>query len=107
MLHIPLLVFRKVTEPKLLSDHMGLSTLMSLVSMFVGMQLSGVLGLILGPIAVVVLQSAWHGKVFENTLLDMRCVIAHIRSVLSESCETPASSNEAQATEGQNDIVQP
>lgn len=84
ILHLALYVFRRLTEPKLLSNHMGLSTLLSLVAMFVGMQLAGVIGLILAPVAVVVLQAAWHGGLFTAVLADLRFVIRHISSLLAE-----------------------
>lgn len=84
LLHLPLFVFRKLTEPKLLSSHMGLSPLLSLIAMFVGMQLSGVLGLILAPIAVVVAQAAWHGGLFVSTIADLRTMISHIASLLRD-----------------------
>lgn len=84
VLHLALYIFRRVTEPKLLSNQMGLSTLLSLIAMFVGMQLSGVAGLILAPVAVVVVQGAWAGGLFTSTVADMRCVFAHVRSLLSE-----------------------
>lgn len=83
ILHLVLYIFRRITEPKLLSNHMGLSTLLSLVAMFVGMQMGGVLGLILAPVAVVVIQAAWHGGLFTATLTDLRYVMRHLSALLA------------------------
>ncbi len=86
LLTLGLNIFRRVTEPKLLSNHMGLSPLLSLISMFVGMELYGVIGLIFAPVVLVVVQSAWRTKIFESTLADVRCLFAHLRGVLAEPC---------------------
>lgn len=83
-LHLALFIFRRITEPKLLAGRMGLSTLLSLVAMFVGMQLSGVMGLILAPVAVVVIQAAWVGGIFTSTMDDIHCVFEHVRCLLAE-----------------------
>ena len=42
-------LFRRVMEPKFVGDQTGLSPILSLVSIYVGMKLAGVLGMILGP----------------------------------------------------------
>jgi len=47
--------FRRVVEPKLIGDSIGLSPLLTLISLYVGFQLMGILGMILGPILAIVL----------------------------------------------------
>ena len=47
-------MLRRLLDPKLLGDNLGMSPLLSLVGMFMGLRLGGVIGLILGPIAMVV-----------------------------------------------------
>ena len=42
-------LFRRVMEPKFVGDQTGLSPILSLVSIYVGMKAGGVLGMILGP----------------------------------------------------------
>lgn len=42
--------FRRVAEPKFVGDQTGLSPILSLVSIYVGMKLAGVAGMVLGPI---------------------------------------------------------
>lgn len=108
-LHLVLYIFRRVTEPKLMSNQMGLSTLLSLIAMFAGMQVGGVLGLILAPVVMVVVQSAWHGGIFRPTITDIRCVIAHVQERLAEpSCpeaESDAGDAAPQDTPHEEDVA--
>ncbi|MDQ0086997.1 sporulation integral membrane protein YtvI [Paenibacillus anaericanus] len=49
-----ILVARQLIEPKILASNVGIEPLPTLISMFVGMKLFGVLGLIIGPVSLVV-----------------------------------------------------
>src|SRR5699024_6287200 len=53
-----LLIIRRTIEPKLMGQHIGLSPLATLIAMFLGLKLLGVLGFILGPLVVIVFTSA-------------------------------------------------
>lgn len=90
-LHMALYIFRRFTEPRLMSNSMGLSPLLSLVAMFVGMQLGGVLGLILAPMLVVVAQGAWQGGLFLPTMTDLRHVIMFVSNALAADSSGSAS----------------
>ena len=48
-----ILVARQTLEPKVLASSVGLEALPTLISMFVGLKLFGVLGLIIGPVSLV------------------------------------------------------
>ncbi|PSL36322.1 sporulation integral membrane protein YtvI [Planomicrobium soli] len=52
-----LLIIRRVLEPKVMSTHIGLSPLATLIAMFLGLKLLGFLGVILGPILVILFNS--------------------------------------------------
>ena len=63
--------FRRVAEPKVVGDQTGLSPILSLVSIYVGMKLAGVAGMILGPIlTLMVLNLAGLGT-FHSLRLDL------------------------------------
>lgn len=47
-------IFRKIVEPKLIGASIGLSPLLTLISLYVGFELMGILGMILGPILAIV-----------------------------------------------------
>ncbi|MNJ72019.1 hypothetical protein D3C77_686270 [compost metagenome] len=49
-----ILVARQLIEPKVLATSVGLEPLSILISMFAGLQLFGVLGLIVGPVSFVI-----------------------------------------------------
>lgn len=63
--------FRRVAEPKIVGDQTGLSPILSLVSIYVGMKLAGVAGMVLGPIlTLMVLNLAGLGA-FHSLRLDL------------------------------------
>lgn len=64
VLYIAVIVQRNLAEPKIVGSHIGLDPLAALISIFVGLQLFGVLGFILGPVAAVLLKALYNAKVF-------------------------------------------
>lgn len=74
--------FRRVAEPKFVGDQTGLSPILSLVSIYVGMKLAGVAGMILGPIlTLVVLNLAGLGT-FQSLRLDLEEAVEDIAALL-------------------------
>ena len=53
-----LLIIRRTVEPKVMGTHIGLSPLSTLIAMFLGLKLFGVLGFIIGPLLLIVFNSA-------------------------------------------------
>ncbi|MGN4123855.1 sporulation integral membrane protein YtvI [Lysinibacillus sphaericus] len=53
ILAVILLIIRRVVEPKMMGDHIGLSTLPTLIAMFIGLQLFGIIGLLTGPFFII------------------------------------------------------
>lgn len=64
-------LLRRILEPKLMSNNIGISPLLSLIGMFVGMRLGGILGLIGGPVAMAVLVGALRGNLFRDVSDDV------------------------------------
>ncbi len=58
VLAIILLAIRRTVEPKVMGQHIGLSPLATLISMFIGLKLLGLFGFILGPLLVIAFNSA-------------------------------------------------
>lgn len=52
-----IVVVRQTVEPRILSNQIGVYTLITLIAMYMGFKLMGVIGLIIGPILVIVLQT--------------------------------------------------
>ncbi|WP_101843772.1 sporulation integral membrane protein YtvI [Halobacillus sp. Marseille-P3879] len=57
-LAIILLAIRRTVEPKVMGRHIGLSPLATLIAMYIGLQLIGLMGFILGPLLVIAFNSA-------------------------------------------------
>ncbi len=68
-------LLRRILEPKLMSDSIGISPLLSLIGMFVGMRFGGIIGLIGGPVAMAVLVGAVRGDVFKNVNTDIYTLV--------------------------------
>jgi len=57
VLYAVIIVFRRIVEPKILGQSLGISALATLVSMYLGFMLLGVMGLLLGPALVILYQA--------------------------------------------------
>lgn len=66
VLYLIVLIQRQVMEPKVLSSSIGLDPLATLVSLFIGYKLIGFLGLVAGPIALVILRTLHSAGVYED-----------------------------------------
>ena len=75
-------LFRRVAEPRVLGGQTGLSPILSLVGVYVGMKLAGVLGMILGPILCLVVINVYRSGVLDNVLSDLRLAAADIGAIL-------------------------
>jgi len=66
VVYLVVTVVRQVVQPKIIGDSVGLHPLETLIALFVGLRLMGVLGLILGPIIWVVVKASWKAGVFKR-----------------------------------------
>jgi sporulation integral membrane protein YtvI len=57
ILFLVLTISRRVVEPKVLSEAVGINALAALISLYVGFELTGVTGLFLGPMVVIIYQA--------------------------------------------------
>ncbi len=87
-------MMRRLIDPKLLGVNLGVSPLLSLIGMFVGLRLGGVMGLILGPIAMVVLMSAVRAKIFDGVYRDFRLLLRYLKLRWRRGGESAPSSAE-------------
>ena len=65
---------RKILEPKIMSNSMKITPLESLIGMFVGMRVGGILGLIGGPVAMAVLVGFCRGPSYASFKRDIDCI---------------------------------
>ncbi|QCJ43712.1 sporulation integral membrane protein YtvI [Bacillus sp. S3] len=66
VLYIIVLVQRQIMEPKILSSNIGLDPLATLIALFVGFKLIGFLGLIVGPVTLVIISTLYRANVFHD-----------------------------------------
>lgn len=75
-------LFRRVAEPKVVGDQTGLSPILSLISIYVGMRLAGVLGMVFGPVVVLILINIWKMDVLSGARRDWKTAVNDIRALL-------------------------
>lgn len=75
-------LFRRLAEPKVLGNQTGLSPVLSLISVYVGMRLGGVVGMIFGPVICLVAINITRAGVFENVWQDVRLAAIDITAIL-------------------------
>jgi len=66
VLYLVVTAIRQVLEPKIMAQSIGLNPLLTLLSMYVGMQLLGMVGLILGPALLILLEAMQKAGVFKR-----------------------------------------
>lgn len=76
-------LFRRVAEPKVVGNQTGLSPILSLVSIYVGMRLAGVLGMILGPVALLIVINIVKMDVFSGVHRDISLAVQDVRALLA------------------------
>ena len=70
-----IIIFRRIFEPKIVGSQTGLSPLLSLMSIYVGMRISGIMGMILGPIAFQIFFSVVKSDAFDGLVEDMKLFV--------------------------------
>jgi sporulation integral membrane protein YtvI len=66
VLYLLVIVQRQVMEPKILSSNIGIDPLATLIALFVGFKLIGFLGLIIGPVTLVIISTLYRANVFHD-----------------------------------------
>lgn len=77
-----IILFRRVAEPKFVGNQTGLSPILSLISIYIGMRLAGVAGMILGPILTLVALNLAGLGLFDRIRADLRLASDDISAIL-------------------------
>lgn len=77
-----IVLFRRFAEPKILGDQTGLSPILSLVGIYAGMKLGGVLGMVVGPLLLLVLINLAKLGIFRPVLDDLALAAEDINAIL-------------------------
>ena len=81
-------LFRRFAEPKILGDQTGLSPILSLVGIYVGMKLGGVLGMVVGPLLLLVCINLAKLGIFRPVLDDLALAAGDINAILRSGRKT-------------------
>ena len=87
-----IVVFRRFAEPKILGDQTGLSPILSLVGIYVGMKMGGVLGMVLGPLLLLVCVNLTKLGIFRPVLDDLALAARDIDAIMRSGRKTGGSS---------------
>ena len=79
-----IVVFRRVAEPKVLGDQTGLSPILSLLGIYLGMRLGGVLGMVIGPLLLLVCVNLARLGIFRPTMRDLSLAASDISAILRD-----------------------
>jgi sporulation integral membrane protein YtvI len=78
-------VFRRVAEPKFVGNQTGLSPIVALISIYVGMRVAGVAGMVLGPIVTLVVLNLLGLGLLNGTKADLRLAVEDVAAILRGS----------------------
>jgi len=76
--YIVTMLVRRLLEPKLVGDSIGMSPFLTLVSMLIGYRLMGMIGLIIGIPAGMILKEFYEAGFFENTIQGIKILAGSI-----------------------------
>lgn len=79
ILGVALFLIRKFAEPKIVGTQTGISPLLSLFSIYAGMKLGGIIGMIFGPIICMAGLSIYRAGLFDATIADIKTAVRGIR----------------------------
>ncbi len=91
-LYLGLLAIRRLTEPKVMSHNMGVSPFLSLVSMFIGLRVGGIPGLVAGPVLMTLLVAVAREHYLSTLVGDAKTLFRWLmqRWTLPEDAAPPA-----------------
>ena len=75
ILYVIIIVTRQLVEPRIISSHIGIHPIFTLIAMYTGFKIIGVLGMFVGPIILIILKNIFETMIDNGvvkTILDRR-----------------------------------
>ena len=75
ILYVVIIVVRQLIEPKIVSSHIGIHPIFTLIAMYTGFKLIGVIGMFIGPIILIILKNIFETMIDNGvvkTILDRK-----------------------------------
>ena len=60
LLYIIVIVTRQLIEPRIISSHIGIHPIFTLIAMYTGFKMIGVIGMFIGPIILIILKNIFE-----------------------------------------------
>lgn len=73
VLYVIVLVVHQILEPRVVGSNIGVHPIFTLIAMYTGFRISGVIGLFIGPIVLIILQNVFQTMIdngIVKTILD-------------------------------------
>ena len=77
-----IVLFRRIGEPKFVGSQTGLHPILSLLSIYVGMRVAGVLGMVFGPVLLLVIINICSSGFFDGVVADLSRASRDISAIL-------------------------
>lgn len=74
-MYVIILVVHQILEPRIVSGHIGVHPIFTLLAMYTGFKLSGLIGLFIGPVVLIILQNVFETMIdngIVKTILDRK-----------------------------------
>ncbi len=75
ILYVIVIVVKQLLEPKIVSNHIGIHPIFTLIAMYTGFKIIGIIGMFIGPIALIIIKNIF-GNLIDNgvfkTILDRK-----------------------------------
>jgi len=75
VLYVIILIVRQLLEPRIVGKNIGIHPIFTLIAMYTGFKISGLVGLIIGPIVLIILQNVFETMIdngIVKTILDKK-----------------------------------
>ena len=73
ILYVIIVVIRQLIEPKIISNHIGIHPIFTLIAMYTGFKIIGTIGIFIGPVILIILKSVFETMINNGvvkTILD-------------------------------------
>ena len=75
VLYIVIIVVRQLIEPRIVSNHIGIHPIFTLIAMYTGFKIIGIIGMFIGPIILIILKNIFETMIDNGvvkTILDRK-----------------------------------
>lgn len=75
VLYVIILVVHQLLEPRVVGNNIGIHPIFTLIAMYTGFKFSGIIGLFIGPIVLIILQNVFETMIdngIVKTILDRK-----------------------------------